>query len=101
MYEEEVDLQELWQALMKRKWLIIGITVVAMVVAYVASCMMTPIYEAEATFLIQGGAQALRCPSAFWGCNRIGERLRLLTTRRYSTAALSGSPWRSLGSNQG
>lgn len=59
MYEEEVDLQELWQALMKRKWLIIGITVVAMVVAYFASRMMTPIYEAEATFIIQSGASGL------------------------------------------
>ena len=59
MYEEEVDLQELWQALIKRKWLIIGITVVAMVVAYFASRMMTPIYEAEATFIIRSGASGL------------------------------------------
>jgi succinoglycan biosynthesis transport protein ExoP len=67
VYEEEVDLQELWQALMKRKWLIIGITVVAMVVAYVASCMMTPIYEAEATFIVQGGASGLALPFSVLG----------------------------------
>jgi len=41
VYEEEIDLQQLWQILMKRIWLIIGITVCAMVVAYFASRAMT------------------------------------------------------------
>lgn len=62
MYEEEISLQELWQTLMKRKWLIIGITVCAMVVAYFASRAMTPIYEAEATFIIKSGASGLALP---------------------------------------
>ncbi len=62
MYEEEISLQELWQTLMKRKWLIIGITVCAMVVAYFASRAMTPIYEAETTFMVKTKGSGLALP---------------------------------------
>jgi succinoglycan biosynthesis transport protein ExoP len=62
VYEEEISLQELWQTLMKRKWLIIGITVCAMVVAYFASRAMTPIYEAETTFMVKTKGSGLALP---------------------------------------
>ncbi|MEA4883850.1 MAG: GNVR domain-containing protein [Clostridia bacterium] len=54
MGEEEISLQELWQTILKRGWLIVGLTVVAMIVAFIVSCVVTPIYEAETTLMIKG-----------------------------------------------
>ena len=56
MDEQEISLQELWQTIVSHAGLIAGITIVAMVAAFVASSLMTPIYEAETTFLINSAA---------------------------------------------
>jgi len=61
MDEQEISLQELWQTIWKRAWLVVGLTVCAMIVAYLASSAMTPIYEAETSFMVKtkGGNLAL------------------------------------------
>ena len=53
MDEQEISLQELWQTIWKRAWLVVGLTVCAMIVAYFASSAMTPIYEAETSFMVK------------------------------------------------
>lgn len=47
MYDDEIDLRELFGILWAEKWLIIGITSVAAVISVVVSLMMTEIYHAE------------------------------------------------------
>jgi succinoglycan biosynthesis transport protein ExoP len=98
VYEEEIDLQQLWQILMKRIWLIIGITVCAMVVAYFASRAMTPIYEAETSFMVktQGSGLAL----AFDDMGLMGSSqnvsnnyVQLLKSRTILTRAIKKLGW--------
>ena len=67
MDEQEISLQELWQTIVSHAWLIVGITVVAMVAAFVASSFMTPIYEAETTFLINSAASSYSLPFSLPG----------------------------------
>ena len=50
--ELEIDLRQLWTALMRRKWLIIGLFAVACASAYLVSNAMTPVYEATTTVLV-------------------------------------------------
>ena len=50
MPEEEIDLRELINVLLKRKWLIIGIFIVAVLIAGIVSFfVLKPVYEAKAT----------------------------------------------------
>ncbi len=52
LYEEdEIDLYELWQKLVKRKGLIFGLTFFITVLAGVISFLMTPIYRSEAVLM--------------------------------------------------
>lgn len=67
MDEQEISLQELWQTIVSHAGLIAGITIVAMVAAFVASSLMTPIYEAETTFLINSAASNYSLPFSLPG----------------------------------
>ena len=49
----EIELRKLWQSLWHRKWRIVLITLVAMLIAALAVFNMTPIYRAVATLLIE------------------------------------------------
>jgi uncharacterized protein involved in exopolysaccharide biosynthesis len=50
MPEEEIDLRELINVLIKRKWLIIGIFIIAVLAAAIVSFfVLKPVYEAKAT----------------------------------------------------
>ncbi len=60
--ELELDLRQLWQALWRRKVIIIGLFVVACVVAYAYSSRMTPIYEASTTVVVRERSAALTLP---------------------------------------
>ncbi len=62
MDEQEISLQELWQTIVSHARLIVGITVIAMVAAFTVSCLMTPIYEAETTFLLNSKASSFSSP---------------------------------------
>lgn len=57
--EMEIDLRQLWDALVHRKFLIIGLFVVACVAAYLVSISMTPIYEATTTVLVTESGSGL------------------------------------------
>lgn len=51
--EQELDLLKLWTAIWVRKWLILAVVVVACLAAAGVASMMTPVYRAGATLLIQ------------------------------------------------
>jgi len=51
-YEDEIDLKELWQTLVKAKKMIVMITVSATFIAGIYAFMKTPIYEAKAVLEI-------------------------------------------------
>ncbi|MBK8453846.1 MAG: polysaccharide biosynthesis tyrosine autokinase [Thiofilum sp.] len=51
--DDEIDLRELWQVIVRRKGLIISIAALVFMVALIATLMMTPIYRASATLQIQ------------------------------------------------
>jgi len=51
-YDDEIDLVELFRTLLKRKWLIIGITALTTLFALAYSLIKTPIYEVKSTIQI-------------------------------------------------
>ncbi|WP_020558622.1 polysaccharide biosynthesis tyrosine autokinase [Thiofilum flexile] len=51
--DDKIDLRELWQVIIRRRWLILSITTLVLMLALVATLMMTPIYRASATLQIQ------------------------------------------------
>lgn len=57
--EMEIDLRQLWSALMRRKWIIIGLFAVSCVIAYLLSNAMTPVYEATTTLLVNSKGMPL------------------------------------------
>ncbi len=51
--EEEIDLRDYINVLLKRKWLIIGIVLMAVVIAAIISyIILPPIYQSSVTFKI-------------------------------------------------
>lgn len=60
--ELELDLRQLWQALMRRKWIILVLFLTAASVAYFVSSTMRPIYEATTTVLVKESQPALPLP---------------------------------------
>jgi len=53
--EETIDLRELARAVWRRKWIVIAMFLAAVIGAGLASQLMTPIYEATTTVLVQDG----------------------------------------------
>lgn len=51
---EEVELPRLWRALLRSRWLVLGLTGVAIGIAFVVTALQTRMYESEATVLIEG-----------------------------------------------
>lgn len=60
--ELELDLRQLWQALMRRKWIILVLFLTASSVAFFVSSAMRPIYEATTTVLVKENQAALPLP---------------------------------------
>lgn len=57
--ELELDLRQLWNSLMRRKWVIALLFVAAVTAAYFVSNAMTPIYEATTSVLVKGQSSPL------------------------------------------
>ena len=53
--EQKLELLEYWRSILKRKWLILGLSLVAAVVAAVVAMAIAPSYQATATVLIEAG----------------------------------------------
>lgn len=53
MEMEEMDLLEYWEIIVRRKWMILGFFVAAVVIAAVVSLLMEPVYEATTTLMVQ------------------------------------------------
>jgi succinoglycan biosynthesis transport protein ExoP len=51
--EKQIDLMEYWQMIVKRKWVIVSLIVIFILVAAVFSFTTTPLYRARATILIK------------------------------------------------
>lgn len=51
--DDEIDLLQLWQTVWRRKWSILTLTLVMMMLAALVVLSMTPIYRASATLLIE------------------------------------------------
>ncbi len=71
--QQEFNLREYWQILVRRRWLIYTSVLVATVAAVVASFVATPIYRATCPVSIarrggrarQGLLRSARCPTGF------------------------------------
>ncbi|MET4001064.1 polysaccharide biosynthesis tyrosine autokinase [Marinobacterium sp. MBR-109] len=53
MADDEIDLLQLWNTIWRRKWSIITLTIVVMMLATLIVMSMTPIYRAVSTLLIE------------------------------------------------
>lgn len=51
--DDEIDLLQLWQTIWRRKWSILTLTLVVMMLAALVVLSMTPIYRASSTLLIE------------------------------------------------
>lgn len=51
--DDEIDLLQLWQTIWRRKWSILTLTLVVMMLAALVVLSMTPIYKASSTLLIE------------------------------------------------
>ncbi|MBE0451703.1 MAG: capsular biosynthesis protein [Clostridia bacterium] len=53
--EETIELRELFEIILKRKWLIIIITIIALIIGSVYSIyMVTPMYKSDTTLMVNG-----------------------------------------------
>jgi uncharacterized protein involved in exopolysaccharide biosynthesis len=50
--DDEIDLRELWQVIVRRKWLILSIALLVFILSLVITFLMTPIYRASTTLQI-------------------------------------------------
>ena len=53
---KEIDLLEYWRVVVKRKWLIITLTLALVFIVGFSSFTATPIYRASATILIESSS---------------------------------------------
>lgn len=53
--EQKLELLELWRSVAKRRWMILALTLAAMVLAAVVAFALTPVYRSTATVLIEAG----------------------------------------------
>lgn len=51
--DDAIDLRQLWQVILRRKWLILSITLIVLALTSLATLMMTPIYRASTTLEIK------------------------------------------------
>ena len=51
--EQRLELLEYWRSITKRKWMILGLTIVVAIVAAVVAMALTPIYRSTALVLIE------------------------------------------------
>ncbi len=77
-WEDEIDLRELVEALLRHKWVILGLIVVAVAAAGVYSAfIMTPRYEATMTVALpaadgrEGLGMSVNAYNSFAGSNRV------------------------------
>ena len=50
--DETIDLQELWRSIVKRKWVVISVLVIALVTALLSSVLTVPVYRSTAVVQI-------------------------------------------------
>lgn len=68
----EIDLREYIALIWRRKWIIIGLVVAAVVAAYLISGMMTPIYQTSTLIMVREDSGA---------DNLFGDKLSLITSK--------------------
>ncbi|HEY6609824.1 MAG TPA: polysaccharide biosynthesis tyrosine autokinase [Pseudomonas sp.] len=70
--DDEIDLLQLWQTLWRRKWSILSLFVVVVLVAILAVLSLTPIYRAGATLLIEQKAAKVVSIEQVYGLDGTG-----------------------------
>lgn len=81
---EEVNLRDLIEVLLRARWLIAGITVVAMVASGVVSFLLPPTYEATATILVNNPTPSPK-PATEPGLDQLLARLSSTPTMTLET----------------
>lgn len=70
--DDEIDLLKLWHSLWRRKWSIISLVFTVMMVAVLAVLVITPIYRAAATLLIEQKAAKVVSIEQVYGLDGMG-----------------------------
>lgn len=92
-YEEDViDLRQLWGAIMRRKWLVVSVCVLALIGSFIFTKLSTPIYEARTTLLIKdpsnsGERMFLDGGSAVVTRNQMQNSVQILRSRQVAELA--------------
>ncbi len=93
---EEANLLDYWHILLRRKKLIIGITMGATVIAIIYSLLATKIYKAEATLLPIGGSENMGI-TALLAQSGVGDLLSSVNSLQTSTPLMAVLDSRTLG----
>ncbi len=70
--DDEIDLLKLWNSLWRRKWSILSLVLAVMMVAALAVLVVTPIYRAAATLLIEQKAAKVVSIEQVYGLDGMG-----------------------------
>lgn len=81
---EEVNLRDLIEVLLRARWLIVGVTVVAMVISGAVSFMLPPTYEATANILVNNPTPTPK-PATEPGLDQLLSRLSSTPTMTLET----------------
>ncbi|MDR9499880.1 MAG: Wzz/FepE/Etk N-terminal domain-containing protein [Hydrogenovibrio sp.] len=99
--DDEIDLLELWQGLMARKWLIMGLTFLVTFVSAVVAINMTPQYESSVLIAPAGGEggndlmakygglasmAGISLPGGEGGVSKVAEAKAILKSHRFLSA---------------
>lgn len=87
-----IDLRRLWAGIWRRRMVILSMTVLGILVAYIITATTTPIYEAVATLLIKdpraaGERMFLESGESVTTRNQVQNSVQLLRTRQVALAA--------------
>lgn len=72
--DDEIDLRELWQVIMRRKWLIMTIALLVFMVSLISTLMMKPTYRASATLQLNPEQSQVLEYDVETGAQKVGGR---------------------------
>lgn len=100
----EIDLLEMLMVLVRRKWQIVAVVAVSMVVAYFVSSNMTKIYKATSVIMVKTDSAVLSIPflqdSAGSSLGNMRNHIESLKSRTLTEATLEGLGWLETASEQ-
>ena len=85
--DDEISLREIWQVLVRYKWLVLGMPAIAVAVALVVSFLLKPVWEATAVVQVGQVGQVGQAGQLIEPVARVVERLKV---RSFGDAVLAG-----------